>query len=171
MLSMRWNRFRVCSAYDEISSAYAQCAIKFVPRMLSMDCTCKTVHILPLNEHALKFVPCMLSMRWNRFLVCSACDKIVSAYAQHAHAIIFENDSKILIKMQISPIKNQNFEKPSRNPSNQSEDWKKFFMDISQKKFDSAYAQSPRICSNIEILAKIKGIEAKFFLQKFTKGI
>ena len=95
MLSMRWNRFPVCSACDEISSPYAQCAIKFVPRMLSMDCTCKNVHILQLAEHARKFVPRMLSMRWNWFRVCSACDKIVSAYAQHTHAIIFENDSKI----------------------------------------------------------------------------
>ncbi len=95
MLSMRWNRFLVCSACDEIRSAYAQSAIKFFPRLLSIDCTCKTVHILPLAEHARKFVPRMLSVRWNRFLVCSACDKIVSAYAQHAHKIIFENDSKI----------------------------------------------------------------------------
>jgi hypothetical protein len=92
MLSMRWNRFPVCSACDEISSPYDQCAIKFVPRMLSMDCTCKHVHILPLAEHAPKFVPHMLSMRLNRFRVCSACDKIVSAYAQHTQAIIFEND-------------------------------------------------------------------------------
>ncbi len=76
-------------------SAHAQCAIKFVPRMLSMDCTCKNVHILPLAEHARKFVPRLLSMRWNRFRVCWECDKIVSAYAQHTHAIIFENDSKI----------------------------------------------------------------------------
>ncbi len=62
----------VCSACDEIRSAYAQCAIKFVPRMLSIDCTCKTVHILPLAEHArksflaqcaMKSVPSMLSMR------------------------------------------------------------------------------------------------------------
>ena len=120
MLSMRWNRFPVCSACDEISSPYAQCAIKFVPRMLSMDCTCKKVHILPLAEHARKFVPRMLSMRWNRFGVCSACDKIVSAYAQHTHAIIFENDSIKIIKMQISPIKNPNFEKPFRNLSNRT---------------------------------------------------
>ncbi len=113
------NRFPVCSACDEISSPYAQSAIKFVPRMLSMDCTYKNVHILPLTEHARKFVPPrMLSMLWNRFLVCSACDKIVSAYAQHTHAIIFENDSKI--KMKISPIKNQNFEKPSRNLSDRT---------------------------------------------------
>jgi hypothetical protein len=71
--------------------------------MLSIDCTCKTVHILPLAEHARKVVPRMLSVRRNRFLVCSACDKIVSAYAQHAHTIIFENDSKI-------PNENANFD-------------------------------------------------------------
>jgi hypothetical protein len=41
--------------------------------------------------------------------------------------------------------------------------WRKFFLDISQKKFGSSYAQSPRKCSNIEILAKIEGKEAKFF--------
>jgi hypothetical protein len=50
-------------ASDEIRSAYAQCRIKFVPRMLSMDLQVKTVHILPLAEHARKFVPRMLSVR------------------------------------------------------------------------------------------------------------
>jgi len=70
---------------------------------------------------------------------------------------------KSLIKMQISPIKNPNFEKPSRNLSNRTKVkiLKKKFLDISQKKFGSAYAQSPRKCSNIEILAKIEGKEAK----------
>ncbi len=42
-------------------------------------------------------------------------------------------------------------------------------MDISQKKIGSTYAQSPRKCSNIEILAKIEGKEAKFF-SKIYKG-
>ncbi len=67
--------------------------------------------------------------------------------------------------MQISHIKNQNFEKPSRNLSNRTKVkiLKKKFWDISQKKFGSPYAQSPRKCSNIEILAKIEGKEAKFF--------
>jgi hypothetical protein len=72
---------------------------------------------------------------------------------------------KSLIKMQISPIKNQNFEKPSRNLSFRIEVKilkKKKFVDISKKKFGSAYAQSPRKCLNIEILAKIEGKEAKF---------
>jgi hypothetical protein len=31
------------------------------------------------------------------------------------------------------------------------------------KKFGSAYAQSPRKCSNTKILAKIEGIESKIF--------
>ncbi len=117
---MRRNRLRVCSACDEISSPYAQCAIKFVQRMLSMDCTCNNVHILPLAEHARKFVPRMLSLRLNRFRICTACDKIVSAYAQHTHAIFSKMTQKSLLKMQISPIKNQNFEKQSRNPSNRT---------------------------------------------------
>jgi hypothetical protein len=67
--------------------------------------------------------------------------------------------------MQISPIKNHNFQKLSRNPSNRTKVKivKKNCWDTSQKKFGSAYAQSPRKCSNIEILAKIEGKEAKFF--------
>ena len=68
--------------------------------------------------------------------------------------------------MQISPIKNQNFEKPSRNLSNRTKVKilkKKFFWISLKKKFGSAYAQSLRKCSNIEILAKIEGKEAKFF--------
>ncbi len=90
-----FKHFRACSACDKIGSVYAKHAMKFVLRMLSINLHVKTVHILPLAEHALKFVPRMLSVRWNRFLVCSVCDKIVSAYAQHAHAINFENCSKI----------------------------------------------------------------------------
>jgi hypothetical protein len=47
---------------------------------------------------------------------------------------------------------------------------KKNILDISPKKFDSAYAQSPRKCSNFEILAKIEGKEAKLF-RNLTMGI
>ncbi len=67
--------------------------------------------------------------------------------------------------MQISPIKNLNFEKPSRNLSNRTKVkiLTKNLLDISQKKFGSSYAQSQRKRSNIEILAKIEGKEAKFF--------
>jgi hypothetical protein len=56
--------------------------------------------------------------------------------------------------MQILTTKNQNLEKPSRKPSYRTI---KKFLDISEKKFDSAYAQSPRKCSNFKILAKIEG--------------
>ncbi len=168
MLSMRWNRFPVCSACAKMSSQYAQCAIKFVPRMLSMDCTCKNVHM-----HARKFVPRMLSMRWNRFRVCSACDKIVSAYAQHTHAIISKITQKSLIKMQISPIKNQNFEKPSRNLSNRTkvEILKKKIFWISLKK-----NLVPRLLSHrgnvrtSKFWRKSKEKKRNFF-RKFTKGI
>ena len=76
--------------------------------------------------------------------------------------------------MKISPIKNQNFEKLSRKPTykDQSEDFEeKKNLDISQKKFGSAYAQSPRKCSNIEILAKIEGKKAKYFLKIYEGQI
>ncbi len=61
--------------------------------------------------------------------------------------------------MQISTIKNQNFEKLSRDPSNRTIVKilsKKIFGYLS-KKFGSANAQSPHKCSNFEILAKIEG--------------
>jgi hypothetical protein len=62
--------------------------------------------------------------------------------------------------MEISTIINRTFEKPSRNPSNRTKVniLKKTNFDSSPKKF-----QSPRKCSNIEILAKIEGKESKFF--------
>jgi hypothetical protein len=98
--------------------------------------------------------------------------------------------------MQILTINNQNFQKPSRNPANrikvkilkkkffwithpknffpnldQSEDFEeKNFLDSSSKKIGSAYAQSPRKCSNIKILAKIDGKEAKFFFENLRKA-
>ncbi len=48
---------------------------------------------------------------------------------------------------------------------------KKNFLDISQKKFGFAYAQSPLKCSNIEILAKIERKEANFFLKIYEKDL
>ncbi len=60
---LTFKNIRACSACDEIGSPYAQCAIKFVLRMLIMDCTCNNVHILPLAEHARKFVPRTLVCR------------------------------------------------------------------------------------------------------------
>jgi hypothetical protein len=72
---------------------------------------------------------------------------------------------KSLIKMKILPIKNQNFEKSSRNPSNRTKVkiLGKKIVDISQKKFGSAYAQSPQKFSNIEILVKIKEKKRNIF--------
>ncbi len=73
--------------------------------------------------------------------------------------------------MQISHIKNQNFEKPSRNPSNRAKVkiLKKNIFWIYLKKIRFPSAQSPRKCSNIEILAKIEGKKAKFF-SKINEG-
>jgi hypothetical protein len=74
--------------------------------------------------------------------------------------------------MQISSIKNPNFEKPSRNLCNRTKVKilkKNFFGYLSKTKSGSAYAQSPRKCSNIEILAKIERKEAKNF-SKIYKG-
>ncbi len=57
-------------------------AIKSFLHMFKINIHVKTVNIFPLAEHTRKFVRRMLSVRWNRFLVCSVCDKIVSTYAQ-----------------------------------------------------------------------------------------
>jgi hypothetical protein len=53
---------------------------------------------------------------------------------------------KSQIKMQIWTIKNPNFEQPFSNPSNRTQVniLKKIFLDISPKKFGSAYAQRHR---------------------------
>ena len=73
--------------------------------------------------------------------------------------------------MQILTINNRNFQKSSRNPSNRTKVkiYKKKILDSSSKIFDSAYAQSPRKCSNIEIMAKKK--EAKKFSQIYEGHI
>ncbi len=79
-------------------------------------------------------------------LTCSVCDKIVSTFAQRAHAIIFENYFKKQIKMQILTKNNPNFEQPSRSPSYRTKVKilrEKDFLTAHQKKFGSAYAQSP----------------------------
>jgi hypothetical protein len=74
--------------------------------------------------------------------------------------------------MQILTINNRNFQNPSKHPSKRTKvkilERKKFW-DSSSKKFGSAYAQSLRKCSNIEILAKMEGKEAKF-LSKIYEG-
>jgi hypothetical protein len=73
--------------------------------------------------------------------------------------------------MQISPTKNQTFEKPSRNLSDRTKVkiFKKNFFGYLSKKFGSVYAQSPWKCSNIQILAKIEGKEAKFFSKIYER--
>ncbi len=148
MLSQRWNPFRVCSASDKIRSAYAQCAMKFVPRMLSMDLHVKTVHILPLAEHARKFVPRMLSVRRNRFLVCSAC-------TCYNFRKLLKNPKKCKLGAHLIGPK-----------------WtlKKNFWDISPKKL------VPRMLSHRENVRTSKfwrksNEEKRNFFRKFTKGI
>ncbi len=161
-----FNFFRICSASDEIHSTYAQCAMKFIPRMLSMDVQVKTVHILPLDEHAQIFVPRILSVWWNSFLIRSVCNKIVSTYAQHAFFFFYQ------IKMQILTLNDRNFEKLSRNPSYRTKVkilWK-FFWIYHQQKFDSTHAQSQRKFSTIEILAKTEGKEQKFFFEYWPRA-
>jgi hypothetical protein len=75
--------------------------------------------------------------------------------------------------MQISPIKNINFEKPSRNPSNRTKVkiLKKKNFWISLKKIWFRVCSVTAECSNIEILAEIKGKEAKFFLKIYEGHI
>ncbi len=164
MLSQRWNPFCVCSANDEICSTYAhfaQCAMKFILRMLSINLHVKTVHILPLGEHVWKFVPRMLSVWGNCFRVCSAC-------ACYNFWKLLKNPKlKCKLKSQIK------MQKPFRNPSKRTKVnflKEKFFLDISPKIFGSAYAQSLRKCSNFVILAIIWK-RSEIFFRKFTKGI
>jgi hypothetical protein len=75
--------------------------------------------------------------------------------------------------MQILTFKNPNFEKPFRNPFNRTQlnILKKIILDISRKKFGSAYAQSPRKCSNFKILTKVEGKEEKFFSKIYQGNI
>jgi hypothetical protein len=79
-----FKHFRACSACDEIGSQFAQHAMKLVPRMLSVRwnlfrvCSAWIVHVKMFKFYH------WLSMRGNSFLICSACDEIGSAYAQHA---------------------------------------------------------------------------------------
>jgi hypothetical protein len=76
--------------------------------------------------------------------------------------------------MQILTIKNPNFEKQFRNPSpsnrTQVNILKKKFLDISPKKFGSAYAQSPRKCPEPRNSGKNRGKEAKFCLKNLPSA-
>ena len=72
------NRVHVCSASDEMCSVYAQIALKFVLRMLSIFSMMILIWVVifPYAEHAQKLVTRGLSMRENWLLVGCACAKI-----------------------------------------------------------------------------------------------
>ncbi len=74
--------------------------------------------------------------------------------------------------MQISPTKNQNFEKPSRNPSNRTKVkiLGKIFLDISKKKFGSHMPSHRGNIRTSKFWRKSKEKKRNLF-QKFTKGI
>ena len=152
MLSMRWNSFRVCSAW--------------------------IVHLKMFTFYR------WLSMRGNSFLVWSACDEIGSAYAQHAiksfprmlsiRMLKFSKmTQKSLIKMQISPIKNQNCEKPSRNLSNRTKvkilKKKKFLISLKKNLVPRMLSHRDNVRTS-KFWRKSKEKKRNFF-RKFTKGI
>ena len=43
----------------------------------------RLLYIFAYAQPAMKSIPRLLSVRWNSFRVCSVCDEICSAYAQH----------------------------------------------------------------------------------------
>ncbi len=77
----------VGSASDEIVSAFAQPAMKFVPRMLSLFwmMVLKWVVITPHADHVRKLATRLLSMRKNGLLVGRACMKIGYSLAQQSY--------------------------------------------------------------------------------------
>jgi hypothetical protein len=97
--------------------------------------------------------------------------KFFSAYAQHVRAIIFKNYSKL--KMQISPIKNPNFEKSFRNPSNRTQVniLKEKNVGISLQNILFRICSATEKCLNFKILAKIEGKEAKFVSKIYQRHI
>ena len=139
--------------------------------MLSIAVHLKTVKKFSLAEHTRKICQTYaLCAQKNRFLVCSVCDKIVSAYAQHTHAIIFKNYSKSHIKMQISTIINPNFEKLFRNPSNRTQ------VNIQKKKKFVGYLSKkiyvPRMLSHRGNVRSSKfWPKSKEKKRKFTKAV
>ncbi len=165
---------------------YAQGAIKSFPRMLSIAVHVKTVNIFPLAEFTRKFLQQMLSVQWNCFLVCSVCNEIVSSYAQCAIKSFpcmlnmrsaCYNFSKITlkpqIKLRISTIKNPNFEKPFRNPSNRTQ------VNIKKNK-NLGYLSKKiwfRVCSVTVKMFQLRNSSenwrkiSEIFIRKFTKGI
>jgi hypothetical protein len=80
----------VGSASDEIVSAFAQPAMKCIPRMLSLFwmMVLKWVVITPYADHVRKLVIRLLSMRKNGLLVGRACMKIGYSLAQHPKKLV-----------------------------------------------------------------------------------
>jgi hypothetical protein len=74
--------------------------------------------------------------------------------------------------MQISTLKNQNLEKPSRNPSNRTivKILKKKILDISQRKFVPRMLSHRLNVRTSKFWRKSKETKQNF-LRKFTKGI
>ena len=96
MLSIRGNRFRICSAYGEIGSPYAQHTQNegwgwgWCFRVCSACGEIGSAYA----EHTRKSVPRMLSLRANRF-------RVGSAYAE---TISSQKAKKLPIKTRFSPL-------------------------------------------------------------------
>ncbi len=91
MLSQRWHHFIVCSASNEIRSAYAQHIFNDVFEMGSNFLLClacaKIVYLLA--KHAWKLVTCWLSMRENWLLFGWAHAEIGYSLAEHTRKFVF----------------------------------------------------------------------------------
>ncbi len=90
MLSQRWNHFLVCSASDEMCSAYEQPGMRYVPRMLSIFWMMflKWVVISSHAEHARKLVTHWLSTRGNWSLIGWACTEIGYSLTEHTQKLV-----------------------------------------------------------------------------------
>ncbi len=162
MLSMRWNRFPVCSACDKVSSPYAQCATNSF-----RVCSAWIVHVNMFTFYR------WLSMRGNSFLVCLACGEIGSPYAQHAIKSCYNFRKwlkypylKCRFRLQKIQILKNLLGTYLIGPKWRF--WKTKFLDISQKNL------VPRILSHRGRTSKFwrKSKENKrIFFRKFTKGI
>ncbi len=88
MLSQRWNSFRVCSASDEICSAYSILNVDFEMGLDFHLCSaCAKIGYL-LAEQARKLVIRWLSMHENWLLVGWVCTKIDYSWAEHARNLV-----------------------------------------------------------------------------------
>jgi hypothetical protein len=139
MLSQRWNHFRVCSASNEMRSAYAQPAMKFVQQMLSIFWMMflKRVVISSNAEHARKLVTRWLSMRGNWLLAGWACAEIGYSTTQKY---------KLKCKFILSKIKILKNCQRTHLKWPKGTFWRKKIFDSSTNKFGSPYDQSPQKC-------------------------